>query len=162
MRHAKSDWHTRAGRDFDRPLNKRGARDAPLMGRWLAGQDLIPEKIVSSPALRARQTVLAVAGKLDFAEERITWRDDIYEASLTDLLNVLREEAPGCRSLMLVGHNPGLDALAGYLAATASNYMERGKLMTTAAVAVFEITGAEIRENCASLTMLMRPRALKD
>lgn len=161
MRHAKSDWHTAAGRDFDRPLNQRGLRDAPRMGRWLAGQGLIPDKIVSSPAMRARQTVLAVAEELGYARERIIWNDGIYEAPLDNLLNVVRQTAAECRSLLLVGHNPGFDALACYLTETAWDYSKRGKLITTAAVAVFEIPGTDIHKNCARLVQFMRPRDLK-
>ena len=161
MRHAKSDWQVDAGSDFQRPLNKRGIHDAPIMGRWLVGQGLMPEKIVSSPALRARQTILAVAKELGFAGDRIIWNEEIYEASMHDLLNVIKQEAPGCNRLMLVGHNPALDALAFYLSKMTQNYMESGKLITTAAIAVFEIPGTEINEHCAGLSAFIRPRELK-
>ena len=63
MRHAKSDWSVPAGSDFDRPLARRGVRDAPRMAAWLAQQGVLPGMIVSSPALRAKQTVLAVVEK---------------------------------------------------------------------------------------------------
>lgn len=162
MRHAKSDWHTGAGRDFDRPLNKRGCRDAPRMGRWLAAQGLMPDRMVSSPAARARQTALAVAQELGYAEDRIIWSNDIYEAPLNNLLKVLRQNAAECRTLLLVGHNPGLDALACFLADAAWDHRRRGKLITTAAVAVFAIPGTDVRENCASLIHFMRPRDLDD
>ena len=82
MRHAKSDWSTSASNDFDRPLSRRGDRDAPRMAAWLAQQSLLPDIIISSPALRTKQTVLAVVEKLGIPEQEIIWEASIYEASL--------------------------------------------------------------------------------
>ena len=159
MRHAKSDWSTSASSDFDRPLSRRGVRDAPRMAAWLADQELVPDMIISSPALRTKQTVLAVAEKLDIPEQDIIWDGAIYEASLDQLLQVLDKYSTAADSLLLVGHNPGLDYLVEYLSDRQPEY-RRGKLMTTAAVAVLDYgdNGISTREHSARLAMLVRPK----
>jgi len=163
MRHAKSDWSTSASNDFDRPLSRRGDRDAPRMAAWLADQGLVPKMIISSPALRTKQTVLAVVEKLGIPEQDIIWDAAVYEASLDQLLEVLDKYSAAADSLLLVGHNPGLDSLVEYLSDRQPEY-RRGKLMTTAAVAVLDYGNKEIstREHSARLQMLMRPKDLVD
>ena len=161
MRHAKSDWSTSANSDFDRPLSRRGDRDAPRMAVWLADQGLFPDMIISSPALRTKQTVSAVVEKLGIPEQDIIWDAAIYGASLDQLLEVLDRYAAAADSVLLVGHNPGLDSLVEYLSDRQPEY-RRGKLMTTAAVAVLDYGDKEIstREHSARLQILMRPKDL--
>ena len=161
MRHAKSDWSTSASNDFDRPLSRRGDRDAPRMAAWLAQQSLLPDIIISSPALRTKQTVLAVVEKLGIPEQEIIWEASIYEASLDQLLEVLDRYSAAAESVLLVGHNPGLDSLVEYLSDRPPLY-RRGKLMTTAAVAVLDYGDKEIstREHSARLELLVRPKDL--
>lgn len=163
MRHAKSDWTTNAGSDFDRPLAKRGIRDAPKMGRWLSEKGLVPDLIISSPALRAKQTALAVAEKLAIAEEKIVWERDIYEASLAELIEVVDDHSTLAGVQLLVGHNPGLDYLVEHLSSQQPQYDRKGKLMTTAAVAVLDFGAGPIssKNGSASLEILMRPKELK-
>lgn len=163
MRHAKSDWSTPAASDFDRPLSRRGDRDAPRMAAWLAEQALAPDLLLSSPALRTKQTVLAVAEKLSIPEREIVWEPEIYEASLDQLLDVLDRYASAAGNVLLVGHNPGLDYLVEYLSNTPPLY-RRGKLMTTAAVAILDFgdQGISTREHSAMLEMLVRPKDLND
>ena len=163
MRHAKSDWSTDASTDFDRPLSSRGDRDAPRMAGWLADQGLVPGLILCSPALRTKQTVLAVVEKLRIPEQEIVWEQKIYEASLSQLLDVLDRYSAAANSVLLVGHNPGLDSLLEYLSDTPPVY-RRGKLMTTAAIAVlgFGDQGISTREHSARLEMLVRPKDLEE
>ena len=71
MHHAKSDWHSAAQADFERPLNPRGCKDAVRMGQWLDAQGLRPQILLASPAQRARQTVLAVAETLGFKASEV-------------------------------------------------------------------------------------------
>jgi phosphohistidine phosphatase len=162
MRHAKSDWNTNASSDFDRPLNKRGRKDAPAMGAWIADNTLIPELIVASPALRAKQTAIAVAGELGKDEKEIIWDQGVYGASLSDLLNVITDYYHNTQSMMLIGHCPGMDYLLEYLSQQRPDYTASGKLMTTATVAVLSFGEAVISttENSASLTHLVRPADL--
>lgn len=163
MRHAKSDWSTSAASDFDRPLSRRGNRDAPRMALWLADQGLVPGLVLCSPALRTKQTVLAVVEQLNIPEQEIFWTPEIYEAPLDRLLDVLDKYASAADSVLLVGHNPGLDSLVEYLSSTPPLY-RRGKLMTTAAVAILDFGDRAIstREHSAHLECLVRPKDLVD
>ncbi len=139
MRHAKSDWDTGVGGDFDRPLAKRGRRDAPRMGRWLLEQRLVPDWIISSPALRARETTLAVCEALGLDDESISWDRAVYAAEVPALLAVLAR-CPAERNLvLLVGHNPGLEELVEYLARGSGTLPRSPKLLPTAAVACLEL-----------------------
>lgn len=111
LRHAKAEAHSPTGRDQDRPLAQAGQRACRRLNRWLAESGLDwPEVILVSPAARTRQTAtLALAG-LDMAEARLN--DTLWMASTRDLVELI--EAHGAReadSLMLIGHNPGLEDL---------------------------------------------------
>ena len=162
MRHAKSDWNTDAGKDFNRPLSLRGERDAPKMGDWLRQQQFTPHCILSSPALRAKQTCLAVAGELDMSEEDIIWKDNIYEAGIKDLCSIIDEHADGINTLMMIGHNPGLEGLLYYLSQDKPPYNDRGKVLTTAAIAVLNYGDQAINSSRAGtrLETFVRPGEL--
>ena len=162
MRHAKSDWHSAAQADFDRPLNQRGARDALRMGQWLDAQGLRPEVLLVSPAQRARQTVLAVADKLDLRESDVVFDKDLYLADRKTLLKILGTIPANIESVLLVAHNPGLDSLVEWLASEPPPLSESGKLMTTAAIAVFELPAgwAKLQRGGTRLQQLQRPREL--
>ena len=162
MRHAKSDWHSAAQADFDRPLNQRGASDATRMGQWLATQGLRPEVLLASPAQRARQTVLAVAEALGVEEHEVVFNQDLYLADRTTLLNILRAVPGLTESVLLVAHNPGLDNLVEWLASEPPPFSDSGKLMTTAAIAAFELPAgwARLQRGGVTLQQLLRPREL--
>ena len=159
MRHAKSDWEEPAGSDFDRPLAKRGRKDAPHMGAWLKKKGLIPERLLASPARRAKETASLVAEELEFDEGRIEWQERIYDASVDDLLKVIEGAAMETSCLMLIGHNPGLDELLEFLSQDEPQY-EDDKLMTTAAIAVLSYGEGPIQTGAKSarLELLVRPR----
>ena len=160
MRHAKSDWHSTAQSDFERPLNKRGRNDAVRMGQWLKAQGLKSQVLLASPAQRARQTVLAVVDILGVKEDEVVFKKDLYLAGRSTLVNVLRA-VPGClESVLLVAHNPGMDELVEWLVSEPPPLSESGKLMTTAAIAMFSLQGdwAGLKQGRASLQQLMRPR----
>ena len=106
VRHAKSDWGQPGLADFDRPLNKRGKRDAPRMGKRLKSLEAIPDLIVSSPARRAIKTARKVADELGYAREAIVLNEILYNAHSDDTLTVIRETASDRDSVMIVGHNP--------------------------------------------------------
>lgn len=162
MRHAKSDWHSAAQADFDRPLNQRGANDAVRIGQWLAAQDLRPQLLLASPAQRARQTVLAVADKLDLRESDVVFDKDLYLADRKTLLKILGTIPANIENVLLVAHNPGLDSLVEWLASEPPPLSESGKLMTTAAIAVFELPAgwAKLQRGGTRLQQLQRPREL--
>lgn len=137
LRHAKSDWGVTFDSDFVRPLSTRGEKDAPRMGKWMRKHECHPELILSSSATRARQTVLAVCRQLDITEEKIEFSKQLYLASLRTLLAVLAGISRQYNSVMLVGHNPGLDDLVSSLCQEPPPLTDSGKLMTTACLAHF-------------------------
>ena len=112
VRHAKSSRDDIRLDDFMRPLNDRGRRDAPEMGRRLREGGFQPDLIVSSPAKRAIKTAKLIAGEIDFSEDDILEAAGIYEASAGELLKILRRLPEEKRDIMLFGHNPGLTDLA--------------------------------------------------
>jgi len=115
IRHAKSSWKDAALKDFDRPLNKRGRHDAPLMGRVIQHSGLRFDRIVSSPAQRAITTARLVAAELGYPEQQIQAREDLYEASAGQLLRCVQSLDDGWHSVALVAHNPGLTQLCNEL-----------------------------------------------
>lgn len=123
IRHAKSSWSDPALGDFERPLNKRGKRDAPFMGARLKEDGAKPDMIVSSPARRAVKTARAIAKALGFPAGKIVEEMAVYEASLYDLLAVVRKIPDTCGEVIMVGHNPGFSDLAGYLVSDSNVYM---------------------------------------
>jgi phosphohistidine phosphatase len=133
------------------------------MGRWLREEGLIPDRVVASPALRARETAMLVARELRIDPDRIRWAEDIYEAGLEGLLGVYRDHAPGADLLLMIGHNPGFDELLTYLCSEPPPADAEGKLLTTAAVAVLDFADAPVSEGAgqARLQVLMRPRELQ-
>jgi phosphohistidine phosphatase len=114
-RHAKSSWNNETLSDFDRPLNKRGERDAPEMGRRLAQQGMRPDLIMTSPAVRARATAEYLAARLGYPQEKLKINSGQYAATVAALLAFLRALEPCCGRVMMVGHNPEFTALANLL-----------------------------------------------
>jgi phosphohistidine phosphatase len=163
LRHAKSDWDSSAASDFDRPLAKRGKKDAPRVGEWLYREGLIPQLIVSSPAQRARETASKVCKCLDLGKKDILWDGDVYEADLQALLDVLGRVPADVQMVLLVGHNPSLEELLRYLAGSDVDEPEDGKLLPTATVARLEMPDdwTRLTPGCASLQAVVRPKQLK-
>ena len=112
VRHAKSDWNNPSLPDFDRPLNKRGNRDAPEMAGRLLNQHLVPQKLVSSPALRALTTAKYFAVGFNIDKKEIQTEAAIYEASASALLNIVNKFDNKYDFIALFGHNPGITSFA--------------------------------------------------
>ncbi len=115
-RHAKSSWKEPDLDDFDRPLNKRGKRDAPFIGQKLKEKNILPDMIISSPAKRAITTAKELASQMGFPKDNIVLDENIYEASGGELLSIIQQVNDKHESLMLVGHNPAFTSLHNYLA----------------------------------------------
>jgi phosphohistidine phosphatase len=130
IRHAKSSWDDTALPDKDRPLNDRGKRDAPKMGKRLAWRDVKPDLILSSPAMRALTTAEIIAKKLDYKRKDIVVDDRLYAGEADDLLNVIHKLGDKRERVILVGHNPELTELAHRLSSEITH-------MPTCAVAAF-------------------------
>jgi phosphohistidine phosphatase len=164
LRHAKSDWDSAAPSDFERPLNKRGQKDAPRMGRWLHDRCLNPDLILASPAQRAKETILAMAEPMEFQESLITWEARIYEASRSTLVEILREVVDDHRRVMLVGHNPGLESLILYLTAGGDNTPPDYGFFKTASMARIAMPDhwVDIHQGSGKLLEMMHPRELPE
>ncbi len=121
VRHAKSSWNEPGLSDRERPLNKRGKRDAPVMGERIAAAGIRPSLILSSPATRAWTTARVIAEKLTYPVEFLQRENELYLASLNDLLDVVVAQDEGFNSLMVVGHNPGLTDFVNYLSPGLTN-----------------------------------------
>ncbi len=114
VRHAKSSWKDIGLSDRERPLNKRGERDAPIMGKRVAEAGIRPSQIISSPAVRAWTTARIFAKELGYPAEFLQREDGLYLASLDNLLDVIATQDNGFNNLTLFGHNPGLTDLVNY------------------------------------------------
>jgi phosphohistidine phosphatase len=146
LRHAKSDWPDVA--DHERPLAKRGRRDAPVAGRWLARSGYVPDAVVCSTARRARETwelaavglaeTAGLAGVAGGAAPPVRYESRVYEATVLGLLMLVREFPDDQRTVLIVGHNPGLAELAVGLAAPPP---EPPSAFPTAAIAVLGLAG---------------------
>jgi phosphohistidine phosphatase len=132
LRHAKSSWKDSDVEDHDRPLNKRGKKTAPQMGRLLSTEDLLPDLILSSTAVRARDTAKAVAKAASY-KGPIELLDSLYLATAGELMDEAQNHTPdSVGRLLLVGHNPGMEDLVGILSG-------KREAFPTGALAVFEI-----------------------
>jgi phosphohistidine phosphatase len=115
MRHAKSSWSDASISDFDRPLNKRGEKDAPLIAEVLKKAKILPQLIISSPAKRALTTAQIISKKIGYAKKEILKDEDIYDAGPMDLLAIINKVNNDVDSLMIFGHNPSFTFLVNTL-----------------------------------------------
>ena len=115
IRHAKSSWNHPDLSDRQRPLNSRGERDAPVMGKRIVDHGIRPSLIITSPATRAWTTAKVIAAKIGYPTEFLQREETLYLASLDDLLGAVVAQDAGFNSLMVVGHNPGLTEFANFL-----------------------------------------------
>ncbi|HKT84935.1 MAG TPA: histidine phosphatase family protein [Novosphingobium sp.] len=165
FRHAKSDWNDARLRDFDRPLNKRGRKGAAIMGRHISEHGIEWQRILASPAVRVTQTI-EIAAQAVGASPPVSWDRRIYLANSATLMDVLRDQTGDPASILLIGHNPGLEDLIFDLVPDDGSSPLRDiveEKFPTAAYAVLELdieNWQAIDENCAGLVHLVRPRDL--
>jgi len=112
IRHAKSSWKDMSLRDFDRPLNKRGKRDAPFMAEKLKEFGVQPDAIISSPANRAITTATHFAKGLAILPKNIIQAPSIYEAYPSSILKVVQNQSNDWQTILVFGHNPGFTMVA--------------------------------------------------
>ncbi len=160
LRHAKSDRPAGVG-DLDRPLNPRGRRTAPLVGSYMAGEGLKPDHVLVSPSRRTRETWEAVAESLGDLPCEIA--GDIYEAPVESLLAVIRSAPDEAGTLLVIGHNPGLQELATQLVGDGPKDLCRrlAAEFPTATLAVIDLSidaWAGIDAGAGRLERFVRPR----
>lgn len=109
IRHAKSSWKDMTLDDFDRPLNKRGKKDAPFMAKTLKQKNINPDILISSPAIRAKKTALYFQKEFN---KHIKYFDSLYHPSVSELENIITSFDDSYESIFLFSHNPGLNQLA--------------------------------------------------
>jgi phosphohistidine phosphatase len=114
IRHSKSSWKNLELNDFDRPLNKRGKKNAPFMAQKLKDYSISPDIILSSSARRAKTTAKVFKDVFKF-DKKITYNQNIYDASLEDLINIISNIDNTLDTVFLIGHNPSLNMLCSKL-----------------------------------------------
>lgn len=160
MRHAKSSWSNGSLKDYDRPLNNRGMQDAPRIGKYLKGLGLIPDQIIGSPALRAKQTVLKVSEELGVNSQIITWDEDLYFRDLESYIYAIKRADEGSDIVMVTGHYPMVhdvvSSLIGY---------ELDEHFSTATVAALEAkleSWKDLDVGSCKLNWMIGPKQLSD
>ena len=116
IRHAKSSWDDPTLSDFERPLNKRGKKDAPEMGKRLEGRNVTPDLLLSSPAERALTTCKTIAEKIQYPLSKIKTNKNLYHAEDADILRIIQGLDNKYTCVWIFGHNPGLTDFVNLLA----------------------------------------------
>ena len=116
IRHAKSSWDDPGADDIDRVLNKRGMRDAPRMGTWLAEQGIKPDQVWCSNAQRTRDTLSKLRQAWELSDDLILIRGDMYLCNANEIISKLSELPEDINDLVIIGHNPSLADLYNQLA----------------------------------------------
>jgi phosphohistidine phosphatase len=115
VRHAKSSWKDPSLDDFDRPLNKRGKKNAPFMGEKLKDRQIMPDLILSSPAKRARKTAISIAKTIEYPKKKILFDENMYHADTRYLYELVKNLNDENETIMLFGHNPSFNDFADML-----------------------------------------------
>jgi phosphohistidine phosphatase len=157
MRHCKSDWDREDLADFDRPLSRRGLRDARRIGRLIRKAGFTPDAIIASPAARTRRTAEIIARRSG-CEGAIVWEQSLYGTEADEYIAALRGATDRASRVMIIGHNPALEQLVGVLAG--------GKVrVPTGGVARLEVSGTapwkKLAPGGCTLTWLLVPRLLR-
>jgi phosphohistidine phosphatase len=165
LRHAKSGWDDPVSRDFDRPLNTKGKRAAQRVGEYMRTHDIRFDHVVASPAVRVVETIEQLA---EGVGETIApaWDKRVYLASAVSLLDVVQEADDEHDSLLLVGHNPGLEDLVLMLVPDSPDDAARDQIeekFPTASLAEISFPvdrWEDVRPNGGALSLFIRPRDL--
>ena len=155
VRHAKSSWKYPKLDDFERPLNKRGRRNAPFMGKILNQLKVSPELVISSPANRAATTARIIADKINYPLDQIQYSEAIYEFSANAVIHFIEKIDNSVNKVMIVGHNPALTDLANYFGnEPISNIPTSGVFCVDLDISSWE----EIFERCGKLKFFEFPK----
>ena len=161
LRHAKSDWGDFSLPDFDRPLNKRGQKDAPRMGVALAKLGLKPDLILASPAVRAKQTTQLLAEAVGYTK-KVQWVQSFYGGTSEDIFTALHDLSPQTQTVLVVGHNPTMQETVSALCTDDDETMALN--FPTAALACLDLDledWDEVGTGAAILRWLIVPKLIK-
>jgi phosphohistidine phosphatase len=160
LRHAKSSWDEPALPDFERPLAPRGRRDARLMAKHLRRLETAPELVLCSSAVRTRETLELL--RPDLSDDYVQLEDQLYGASSETLLHRLRAVPDEIGSVLLIGHNPGLQELALELARNGREREQLEAKFPTAALATLVVPSwSGLNPGSADLLAFVRPKQLR-
>jgi phosphohistidine phosphatase len=162
LRHAKSSWTDRSLADRDRPLAGRGKRAAKAVAAHIEAQGIRPDLVLCSPARRSRETLARVEAAFGGPVEA-RFDEALYAASEAELLAHLRALPPEVRSVMIIGHNPGLQDLAVALASEGAERARMEQKYPTAAIATIDVSADDwsaIERGSGELVAYVRPRDL--
>lgn len=156
LRHAKSDKHVYGMADFERPLNNRGKKAAALIGSFLGKKRIQPDVVISSPAERARQTATLATEAAEIKAE-LRFDERIYEATASQLMNLINQIEESAEIALLVGHNPGFEHLQ-------SDLTRHVHHLPTAALVLLNLNiekWSDANERCAALEWIITPKELE-
>ncbi len=157
IRHAKSSWKDTDTDDFDRDLNKRGKKDAPMMGKRLKKLGIKPDFVLCSPAKRAKKTAQKICKELDFGCKDIAYDGSLYESSVQDYMDAIKKIDENKKEVFVVGHNMTLTYLAESLSGVIIGNMP------TCSVVCVEFDGyfAELEEKSANMVFFDFPKSVQ-
>jgi phosphohistidine phosphatase len=155
VRHAKSSWKDAELKDFERPLKRRGVRDAFLIAEKLSELNITPQHVLSSPSVRAYETAKIFCNTLSFSKENIETNSSIYNATLEELQTILLNIDNKLNAVMMFGHDPGLTNFVAYL--TKQSYE---KIPTSGVVAIQFETDQwnKIEEHSGKIVFFIYPK----
>jgi phosphohistidine phosphatase len=165
LRHAKSSWKNPTLPDRERPLSSRGVTDAPLMGRAMAERGIDPELVLCSSARRSVDTLALVLPELK-VEPKVVYEDSLYHQAPEEMLQMLRKLQPGTSRVMIVGHNPEIQAFALDLIGSGPKHL-RDRLsekFPTAGLVVINFTAglwSSIEVHSGSLNLFLSPKDIR-
>ena len=165
LRHAKSSWKSPSLPDKERPLATRGVVDAPLMGRAMAERGIDPDLVLCSSARRTRDTLGLVLPELK-VEPEVVYKDELYHPSPGEMLEILREAPPSASRLLIVGHNPEIQAFAlDLIGSGPKHYRDRlEEKYPTAGLVVINFTSGNwkgVAVNSGSLNLFLSPKEVR-
>ncbi|MCK5535754.1 MAG: histidine phosphatase family protein [Bacteroidales bacterium] len=159
MRHAKSDWSEAGLDDYDRPLNERGKQAAPLIAKEFVKREIVPDKIYSSSAKRAKETAKLVSKELNIGLKEITYDMRFYHGLKNDYIQFIQHLPQDVNRAIIIGHNPHVESVTYILAKN----KEKFRNMTTAAAAYikFEVENwADIMPESGLIHYVLKPKEL--
>jgi phosphohistidine phosphatase len=155
LRHARSSWDDASQRDFERPLANRGRKACTLIGEFIQEKGIDFDLVLVSTAVRTRETIELIKERAKFSGE-VRYHERIYEATVSELLEIISEIDNDRESVLLVGHNPGLEGLLALLTGEQQH-------VTTANFAKIKLNATKWSENLAgtgTLEWIVRPKEI--